>query len=335
MKRKNITIEDVAAQANVSRQTVSRVLTGRDRVADETRARVTAVIERLGYQPNLVAQSLVTRHTYAVGLVVGDITNPFFPEVARGVLDTAQAKGYNVFLCNTDGDPHHEFRILQSLAAHAVDGIILYPSYNSDDNLRVFSEQYHPLVVVNHPFEHPGVSLVMMDSRQGAKLAVDYLVGKGHTAIGMVTGVSDPSPDRVRRIQGFREALAVHGLSVLGEWIVPCAAPTLECGYEAGRQLLTRHPEVTAIFAYNDLLALGIIRACKDMGRRVPTDCAIVGFDDIQWSAMATPSLTSVRIDKYELGQQAMNRLLTMLDDPEASFPPLCVGVELIIRESA
>ena len=98
---------------------------------------------------------------------------------------------------------------------------------------------------------------------------------------------------------------------------------------------MTRHPQVTAIFAYNDLLALGTIRACKDLGWRVPADCAIVGFDDIQWSAMATPSLTSIRVDKYELGQQAMNRLLTMLDDPETSFPPLWVGVELVIRESA
>ena len=335
MKRKQITIEDVAAQADVSRQTVSRVLTGRDQVADETRARVLAVVDELGYRPNKVAQGLVTRHTYAVGLAVGDITNPFFPEVARGVLDAAQAKGYNVFLCNTDGNPQQELYILQSLATHAVDGIILYPSYESDDNLKVFVEQYRPLVVINHLFEHPGVSQVMMDSYQGARLAVDYLVSKGHVAIGMLAGVLNPSSDRVRRIRGFREALAAHGLPALNGRIAPSRGPTLECGYEAARQLLSQYPRVTAIFAYNDLLALGAIRACKDLGRRVPADCAIVGFDDIQWAATATPSLTTVRVHKYDLGQQAMNRLLAMLDDPEATFPPLYLDVELVIRESA
>jgi LacI family transcriptional regulator len=335
MKRKYVTIRDVAAQASVSRQTVSRVLTGRDKVAAETRARVLAVIDALGYRPNKVAQGLVTRHTYAVGLAVGDISNPFFPEVARGVLDAAQAKGYNVFLCNTDGNPQQELRTLQSLAAHAVDGIIVYPSYDSDGNLKTFAEQYRPLVVVNHIFEHPGVSMVLADHYAGARLAVDYLVGKGHTAIGMLTGVLDPSSDKVRRIRGFREALAAHGLPVVNEWIVSCLAPSLECGYEAARQLLTQHPRVTAIFAYNDLLALGAVRACKDLGRQVPADCAIVGFDDIQWAATATPSLTTIRVHKYELGQQAMNRLLAMLDDPEATFSPLYLEVELVIRESA
>ena len=335
MKRKNTTIEDVAAQANVSRQTVSRVLTGRDRVADETRTRVLAVIDRLGYQPNKVAQGLVTRHTYAVGLVVSDIVNPFFPEVARGVLDAAQAAGYNVFLCNTNGDPQQELHILQSLAAHAVDGIIVYPSYESDANLKTFVERFRPLVVISHPFEHAGVSQVTMDSYHGARLAVDYLVGKGHTAIGMLSGVMDPTFDRVRRIRGFRDALDAHGLPVIDEWIVPCANPSFECGYEITRQLLAQHPQVTAIFGYNDLLALGAIRACKDLGRQVPADCAIVGFDDIQWAATVTPPLTTIRVHKYELGQQALTRLLAMLDDSEAAFPPLCLDVELVIRESA
>jgi LacI family transcriptional regulator len=151
----------------------------------------------------------------------------------------------------------------------------------------------------------------------------------------MLTGVQNPSFDRVRRIQGFCEGLAAHGLPVVNEWIVPSRDPTLESGYEATRQLLTQHPQVTAIFAYNDLLALGAIRACHDLGRHVPTECAIVGFDDIQWAATATPSLTTVRINKYELGYQAMTRLLAMLAEPEVLFPTIHLDVELVIRESA
>jgi LacI family transcriptional regulator len=282
-----------------------------------------------------MAQGLVTRRTYAIGLVVGDIANPFFPELARGALDAAQARDYNVFLCNTDGDTKRELRILESLIDHAVDGLIVYPSYDSEENLKTIAKSYRPLVVVNYKFEQPGASMVMVDHRRGARLAADYLVSKGHTAIGMLTGVQSQSLDRVRRVQGFCDALTAHGLPVVNEWIVPSRSPTIESGYESARQLLSQHPQVTAIFAYNDLLALGAIRACQDLGRCVPTDCAIVGFDDIQWAATATPALTTIRVNKYELGQQAMTRLLNMLAQPEAVFPPINLDVELVIRESA
>jgi LacI family transcriptional regulator len=333
--KSQITIEDVAREAGVSRQTVSRAINNKTEISPDTLNRVLAAVKKLDYRPSRMAQGLVTQRTYTVGLVVGDIANPFFPEVARGVLDAAQAKNYNVFLCNSDGNVQQELRLLQSLAAHAVDGIILYPSYDSDNNLKTFVKSYQPVVVVNHAFEHPGVSMVMVDHRRGARLTVDYLVSKGHTAIGMLTGVQNPSLDRVRRIQGFCEGLAAHGLPIVNQWIVPSRSPTLESGYEAARWLLTQHPQVTAIFAYNDLLALGAIRACKELGRNVPTECAIVGFDDIQWAAAATPSLTTVRINKYELGQQAMTRLLAMLTEPDQVFPTIYLDVELVIRESA
>jgi LacI family transcriptional regulator len=331
-----ITIEDVAREAGVSRQTVSRAINNKAEISFDTLSRVREAVDRLGYRPSRMAQGLVTQQTHTVGLVVSDITNPFFPEVARGVLDAAQLKDYNVFLCNTDGNLQQELRILQSLADHAVDGIIIYPSYDSDDNLKSFLEQYQrPLVVVNHFFKHPRVSNVLVDNQRGAKLAVDYLVGRGHTAIGMLAGVLNPSRERIRRIQGFRQALTDHGLPIVEEWIVPSLDPTFERGYEAGRYLLSQYPQVTAIFAYNDLLALGAIRAGHDLGRRIPADCAIIGFDDIRWAATATPALTSIGVNKHDLGEQAITRLLAMLDYPESTFPPIYVDVELVIRESA
>ena len=334
--RQRVTIEDVAREARVSRQTVSRAINNKAEISSDTLNRVLEAVEKMGYRPSRMAQGLVTRRTYTVGLVVGDITNPFFPEVARGMLDAAQLKGYNVFLCNTDGNLQQELRILQSLADHGVDGIIIYPSYDSDDNLKTFIEQYQrPLISINHFFEHPRVSNVMVDNQGGAKLAVDYLVSKGHRAIGMLTGVQNPSHNRVRRIQGFRQALADHELTMVEEWLVPSLDPTFERGYEAGRYLLTQHPQVTAIFAYNDLLALGAIRACHDLGRRIPADCAIIGFDDIRWAATATPALTSIGLNKHYLGGQAVTRLLDMLDKPESTFPPIYLDVELVIRESA
>ena len=330
-----VTMRDVAQKARVSIKTVSRVVNNQGEISEETRQRVLAAIEELGYRPSKVARALVTQRTDTVGLIMADIANPYFSEVARGVLDTAQAKGYDVFLCNSDGNPQQELRLLQSLADHAVDGIIIYPSYDGKDNLTAFAEHYQPLVVINHFVEHPGISLVMLETYQGAKLAVDYLVSKGHTTIGMLTGVSDPYSGKVQRVRGFRDALAAQELCVNSEWIMPCSAPTYECGYEAAQQLLTQHPQLTAIFAYNDLLALGAIQACNDLGCRVPTDCAIVGFDDIQWAAMSTPPLTSVRVDKGNLGRQATSRLLAVLDNPDTVFSPIYVGVELVVRESA
>jgi LacI family transcriptional regulator len=191
------------------------------------------------------------------------------------------------------------------------------------------------LVVVNHPFEHPGVSQITVSNLQGAKLAVDYLVCQGHTAIAMLAGIQDPSRDNVRRVQGFREAMAAHNFSAIDEWIVPGEAPTFECGYEDTQRLLTQHPQVTAIFAYNDLLALGALQACREAGRRIPEDCAIIGFDDIIWAAKSIPPLTTIHVDKYALGQQTANRLFDMLENPEDTYPPIYVDVELVIRESA
>ena len=329
------TMRDVAQQAGVSIKTVSRVVNNQGEIADSTRQRVLEAIEDLGYRPSRVARALVTQRTHTIGLVVGDITNPFFPEIAKGVQDAARVSGYNVFLCNTDGNPEQELSTLESLADHAVDGIIIYPSYESIQNLTTFAAHYRPLVVVNYPFDHSDVGLILVDNHKGARLAVDYLVDKGHTNIGMLTGIQSASLDKVRRIQGFRDALYAHNLSVVEDWIVPGLDPTFDSGYQATKNLLSEHPQITAIFAYNDLLALGAIRACNELGRSVPDDCAIIGFDDIQWASTSTPKLTTVRVDKYGLGQRSMNRILEMLDQPDTEFPSVSLDVELCVRESA
>ena len=328
-------MRDVAEKAGVSIKTVSRVVNDQGEISEATRQRVLAAIAELGYRPSRVARALVTQSSCTVGLVVADISNPFFPEVARGVLDTAQANDYNVFLCNTGGDLKQELNTLHSLADLGVDGVIIHPTYKSQANLKSFVEHYRPLVVVNFPFEHAGVSQIIVDNERGARLAVEYLIEQGHTNIGLLSGVPNPSSERVRRIQGYRQALMAHDLPVEEAWIVPVRTATVAGGYETSRQLLAQYPEVSAIFAYNDLLAIGALKACRNLGRRVPQDCAIIGFDDIQLAGLVTPTLTSVRVDKYNLGQQAMTRLLAMLENPTAEFPPVRLEVALTIRESA
>ncbi len=326
-----VTMRDVAIKAGVSIRTVSRVVNNEGEITEETRQRVLAAIEELGYRPSKLARALVTRRTETIGLVLVNIANPFFAEVACGVLDAAEARGYNVFLCNST-DTEQQDRILRSLADHAVDGVIVYPGFGGGDSLRNFAEHHGPVVTLNCFFEYPGTSRVMIDTRRGANLAVDHLVSKGHTAIGMLAGQAR-SLSLMRRVRGFREALRRHGLPFVKEWVLP-GPPTVERGFASTLQLLTQYPKITAIFAYNDLLAVGAIQACKELGRRVPDDCAIVGFDDIPLAAMLAPPLTTIRVDKYELGLQAANRLFDMLASPGTYFPPIYVDVELVVRGS-
>jgi LacI family transcriptional regulator len=317
----------------VSRQTVSRAINDKGEISPATRKRVMEAVRELGYRPSGVARGLATRRTCTIGLVVPDITNPFFPEVARGVQDVARNKGYSVFLCNTDESPDEELTVLDSLAAQPVDGIILFGSRISDQDLVAFADRYRPLVVLNRPSGHPGVSLILVDNHRGAELAVSHLADLGHVAIGMLAGPVT-SPSSAQRVEGFCQAVAARGLPAREDWIIS-GQPTIEGGNRDTLRLLTQHPQVTALFAYNDLRALGAIQACRDLGRRVPNQCAVVGFDDIRMAAMVRPSLTSVRVDKYFLGQQAMIRLLAMLDEPDTSFPTIHVDVELVKRESA
>jgi LacI family transcriptional regulator len=213
-----------------------------------------------------------------------------------------------------------------------VDGIITFPAYENESKLKAFAEANAPLVVINHSFQHPRIGLILTKIRQGARLVAEYLVSKGHTAIGMIAGAAPP--DKMQRAGGFRDALAAHGVRAVDEWVLP-GRPNLEHGIEATRYLLTAYPQITAIFGYNDVIAIGAIQACRELGRRVPDDCAIVGFDNIRFAAMTDPPLTTVHADKYWLGQQAVRRLFEMLDRPDLSFPPVYADVELVIRESA
>lgn len=326
-------LRDVAQKAGVSIKTVSRVVNHQGELAESTRARVLVAIAELGYRPSKLARALVTHRTDTIGLVLGDITNPFFPEVARGVLDVAEPLGYSVFLCHSDGDHQREIRSLHSLADHAVDGIIIFPTYELEEMLDQVAVSGRPLVSVNRPLNSPWASSVMIHSYRGGRMAVAHLLARQHRTIAMLAG---PTADahRLRRTKGYRDALLEHGVPVREEWIVP-GAPIQARGRESARELLLRYPEITAIVAYNDLLALGAMQACNELGRRVPDDCAIVGFDDIPLVDSISPSLTTVRVDKYGLGRQAMNRLLQMLAKPGVELEPIWLDVELMVRQSA
>ena len=329
----SITMRDVAQEAGVSIKTVSRVVNEQGEIRDETRDRVLDAIKRLGYRPSKVARALVTSRTETIGLLIGDISNPYFSEVARGVLDTAQEQEYNVFLCNTDF-PETEKRAVYSLIDHNIDGAIIYPTWDNWKWLREIANPDLPFVLVNAEVEpKPGFSVIQTEIRKGAQLAIDYLYSKGHRKIGMIAGEVAPL-EKINRVQGYRDALLAHGLPFDADLVV-LGLPVIDHGVIASKKLLLEHPDISAIFCYNDLIAFGAIQGCTEIGKRIPEDCAIVGYDNVQLSAFIHPRLTTVHVDKYEIGKRSTSLLLQMLKNPDKEYPVQYVNTDLIVRDSA
>ncbi|MGB1251852.1 MAG: LacI family DNA-binding transcriptional regulator [Candidatus Promineifilaceae bacterium] len=329
---RRITIGDVAEAAGVSKQTVSRAVNNKGEISTATKERIMAVVRKLGYRPNRLAQAMNTQRSHMVGLIIPDITNPFFPEVARGVQDAALASDYTSIISNTDEDGVRELEALEQLAAQGADGIIAFSHRASDAALKRFADSFRPIILVNRICEHPNITSLIVDNLKGAQLAVAHFIRRGHQHIGMLTN-ADFAPHEVRRVQGYQQALIEQGLTASAECLIGAEA-SLSGGYVATTQLLTDHPQTTAIFCYNDLMAFGAIRAVQNVGKRVPHDIAVIGFDNIQLTAMTTPSLSSVHVDKYHMGQLAFQRALDMLLDPQATNQQIGMDVELILRES-
>ncbi|MBX3085464.1 MAG: LacI family DNA-binding transcriptional regulator [Anaerolineae bacterium] len=331
-----VTMKEIAQKANVSIKTVSRVVNGQGEISAETVRRVQEVIDEFGYRPNLMARSLVTQRTNSIGLIVPNISNPFYPEVAQAVLSTARESHHNMLLCSHENDAEEQQQILDSLVAQGVDGIIIFPALRSHEQLARFADTYEPLVVVNDVLDVAKVSHVQADIFAGATRAVEYLVEKGHRSIAMINAVRSPLNRRWRE-QGFRQAMIAHDISPAAIFMLPGdqAETDIEGGYDAAKQLLTQHPKTTAIFCYNDMMAIGALRACQELGRDVPRDCAIIGFDDIAIASIIQPALTTIRINKFELGTAAAHQLLQRLEGRRDTTPRVVLDVDLIVRQSA
>ena len=330
---RRVTIKDIAQEAGVSPQTVSRAINDKGEISPQTRDRILRIAERLGYRPNSIARSLATRRTQNIGLVVPDVANPFFASTARGIEDAAQQSSYNIFLCNTDENVDREMNAIHSLEAQRVDGIILCSSRLSEPQLVRLAERYQPLVLVNRQIAHPQTGYVVVDDARGSAEAVRYLLQLGHRKIGLLAGPRTSHSGRLR-LEGYQGAMRAHGYPVPATWQEHCP-PQVEGGRTAARAVLQRAPELTALLAYNDLVAVGALRACRDMGVGVPQEVAIVGCDDVPLAALVSPGLTTVHIPTYNLGQKAMGLLLHMMGDENGQPEPIVVSPHLVIRDSS
>ena len=327
-------MKDVASLAGVAVGTVSNVLNHPDLVRPLTRARVEAAMEELGFIPNGSARQLRAGRSRCLGLVVLDVTNPFFTEVARGVEDYAQAAGYAVILCNSDEAVDKERRYLRVLEEQRVRGILITPVHGRSPELRRIRDRGTPVVLLDRPGS-PTQCSVAVDDRRGGEIAVTHLLGLGHRSIALVNGPTAirQCADRRRGAYHAVERAGLDPATVLIEVPVPAMNPR---GGAAAADDLLRDGRATAVFCANDMLALGLLRKLSQAGVTVPGDLAVVGYDDIEFAADAAVPLTSVRQPKYQLGRAAAELLLDEADRPtEHEHSRIVFTPELVIRSSS
>ncbi|MGO9256455.1 MAG: LacI family DNA-binding transcriptional regulator [Bryobacteraceae bacterium] len=324
-------IKDIARVAGVSHSTVSRALRNSPLVNSKTIEELQRIARDLGYQPSAVARGLVTRKTLTIGVVVTTIADPFVSEVVIGIELAANDNGYSVFLADSNADPAREKSVVHSFAERRVDGIVVTSSRVGALYTPLLSQMMVPIVLINN--QHPGqfVHSVMIDNVQGSREATGHLIGLGHLRIAYVGDQYGHQSD-AERFAGYREALELAALPFLPE-LVTYGDGKPEAGELAMNKLLGLPDSPTAVFCYNDMTALGVLRSVHMHGLRVPADVSVIGFDDVFFVSYTQPQLTTVRQPMRRMGRMAMESLLKLMSG-QASAEAIKVPAELIVRES-
>lgn len=318
--KKRVSIKDVARAAGVAYSTVSRALNDNPRISKETRDRIHRLAEEMGYTANAVAKSLQMRQTDTVGFVVTSLDDPFFPDIVKGAENVARTAGLSVFLSVSYNKPEIEMEAIETFHRRRVDGILMASSRVGTNYVDRLARINVPVVLIQNEAEegHDFLHSVVTDDLVGAQLAVRHLLELGHERIGYI-GVSDRRRSNSLRFEGYRKALTEAGIAQNEAWIRIASLDAIrhdgdvEVGKTLGAQLLDAG--VTAIFCYNDMIAVGVIKMCREQGEEIPGKCSVVGFDDIDIAQHIVPSLTTVHVPKHKLGQTGMNMLLDLLDD--------------------
>jgi len=328
-----VTIRDVARAAGVSTATAARALGGYGHASPAARRKVNESARELGYRPNVVARALVSRATTTVGLVVGDIENPFFAAAARGLADVMDAHGYTVLLANADEDAGRERRAVDALRARQVDGMVVVPAPGaSPEHLTELVTAGVPLVLLDRAVVGVAADSVLVRNVAGARAAVAHLAGLGHRRIGVVSDSPDITSS-AERIQGYRQALRAAGIAP-EPGLISIGGPTRDDGEAAALRLLDRPDRPTAVFTANNFMTVGALRAARSLALRIPEDVALVGFDDLDWTTLVQPPVTVVRQPVADLGRVAGERLLRRLDGDAGPPKRIRLDANLIVRGS-
>jgi LacI family transcriptional regulator len=316
----SVTIADVALRAGVSTATVSRVLAGLGGASPATRARVEAAAHDLGYRPSAIARSLKLRTTKTFGLIVTNIENPYFPQLVRAVEDAARLEGYALLLCNAADDPGRESFYLDLLVDRRTDGVIIAASSLGERHRAWLRDARIPIVLVNALSRGVRLPSVTSDNRRGGFVAAAHLIELGHRRLGALTA-GRRNADAPLRLAGIGDAMRRAGIDPNSLAIV-VGDPGVIGGETAMAEMLHRHPGITGIIAYNDLMAIGAMRAIRARGGQVPRDVSVVGFDDVDLAAYVEPPLTTIAQSTAELGRLAVRQLIDRVRNDLADGEP-------------
>ncbi len=330
-------IYEIAKKAGVSSATVSRVVNNSSEVKKETRERVMKVLRQMKYHPHAGARSLRTKRTRAISLIIPDIENQFYPALARGAQDRARQLGYYMLLCNTDEEENEEILYMKMMREHHIDGFIITPAgsrVNNESNeylLRLQKDGF-PSVMIGHRLEEPQMDMVTVHTEESSYEAVKHLIRLGHQRIGLLAGPLSKGMSK-GRFRGYKRALIEHGIEIEENLVVETDLH-LESGYERMKQLLSMVHRPSGVFAVNDTVAIGAMRAISEKKLKIPRDIAIVGFDDIPLASMVKPSLTTVAQPKYEMGRMAVELLINRIEKRVQKPQRIRLKARLVIRES-
>ncbi len=339
MANKAITIKEIAKEAGVSTATVSMILNNKDNnISETTRNRVLEIVKRTNYIPNTMARSLVTKQTRTIGLILPDITNPFFPEIARGAEDRASESRYSIIYCNTDDNLTREDACIDILTEKMVDGIIIAHSADRDGAVGGGKRCRVPIILIDRDYDFPSViGRVLVDNKKASFTGVNYLIEQGYRKIAYIAGSINTLTAR-DRLEGYKEALKERNIPIKDEYIRIGEYRT-QWGMDAVRALIAEKVDFDAIFCGNDLIAIGAVKELKNNGYKVPDDIGVMGFDNIYLAGVVEPALTTINQPIYEMGYRAADFLINAIESSEvadnhAEAETIILDTELIIRES-
>lgn len=337
MAAKRIRIKDIAQIAHVSPTAVCMALNDRPGVSDQTRKKILKIAKEHDYQPNFIAKSLITRRSYTIGLILSDIGIPFFPEQAKGIEEKANELGYTLLLCNTNHDLGLEKKSIDTLRSKGVDGIILSTAVVDDPHIPVLVADRFPFVCINRIPLAPGferkIDYVIMDDVSGGYKGATHLWRMGHDRIAVLAGDLNVST-AVRRLAGTRKALMTRGGDLTSDWVAECHW-SRRLARAATLRFLNRDPRPTAFFAHDDTMAIGVRDAVMASGLRIPEDISLLGFDDIEVTALPGIDITTIKMHKYEIGVRAVQILVNNIEnDSPADRNTIVLDADLIVRKS-
>lgn len=329
----NITIYDVAREANVSMATVSRVVNGNPNVKPATRKKVNEVIERLGYRPNAVARGLASKKTTTVGVIIPDISSIFYAELARGIEDIATMYKYNIILSNSDANQEKESHLIQTMLGKQVDGVVFMSSNITDEHIEELQKSPVPVVLAGTVEDTEQIPSVNIDYKQAVQDAVAFFRENGHERIAVVTGPATDAITMKKILPGYREALDAAGLSFNENYVVETDS-SYDSGIEALNQLADLSERPTAIYVCSDEAALGIIHAADDRGIKIPKELEVISSDNTRLSLMVRPRLSTIVQPLYDIGAVSMRLLTKLMNKEEVEESSVILPHRLELRDS-